>query len=152
MSGCNSNVPVKFYGQSFGDYIRGENGNAELSLGLIQRKWKLTSMGMETAPYGILLDDLNLTLHFTNELTDSAQYRFKGIAVVNGFSGDYEFDDTGNIKILTLGSTRRGPAGDKGKIEKRFMYGVRRAETYEIMGSSMRLNSQDGVLEFDLTN
>lgn len=69
---------------------------------------------------------------------------------MQGFWGEYTFDEHGNIAVLTMGDARVTLSGDRGKLERLFKYTVKNAEKYEIVGREMKLYSPTEVLEFTL--
>jgi len=156
ISGCNSNVPVTFYGQSFGDYMEGKNSPFEFYPGLsyspelVQRKWKLRSIGGESAPYGIPLEDLDLWLNLTPEVGKTG-FKYSGHYSKKSFSGEYEFDENGNISILSMevigGAIIKGR---KGKTISKFIGSVGNALTFKlsVSGLGMRVYSVETFLEF----
>lgn len=145
---CSSNVPVTFNGKKFNGYLNEDNNLSKADYSL-HRKWKLISLNGDIAPYGILLDDLNLWLHFRQK-AGKTSYKYVGHGVPSSFWGAYEFDQDGGITILSMGDDRvlRVVSEDHRRIESKFRTLIRDAKAYEIAGSEMKLHSAKEYLEF----
>lgn len=148
LNSCNSSVPVTFNGKNLDRYLNQDNGLSKAN-NSIHRKWKLTSLSGDTAPYGILLDDLNFWIHFTPELAESS-YRYVGHGAPSSFWGNYEFDQDGGITILSMGDDRvlRVTSEDHRRIESEFRSIIKDAKAYELAGEEMKLRSAKDYLVF----
>ena len=141
-SGCRSTAPVKFYGKGFTTYLETKKVRPPALSGA----WKLVSLNGEVAPYGISLKDLDLTLTFEQNISDSV-HCYTGHGVINNFGGKYESDSTGNMSVLTMGGTKVGVGGDLGSIESEFMRLAKQAVEYEIVDTTLRLRIQEQFIE-----
>lgn len=103
--------------------------------------------------YGISLEDLDLWINLTQKVGEDG-YRYTAHAILSSFWGEYDFDQNGEIRVLSQGDDRvlRVASEDKSRIERKFRMLIRDAEAYELSGSELKLYSDQEYMNFYATD
>ncbi len=100
-------------------------------------KWKLIEIfkgDVIDRPCGIHTLTRDITLEFTtNSLGIGDLFRLNGQSTVNDYSGGYEADTKGIIKITTIGGTKRGGPPEMMQCEYNYYSLLATSETYKII-------------------
>jgi META domain len=100
-------------------------------------KWKLTDIlkgDVVDRPCGINTLTRDITLEFTtNSLGTDNFFSLNGQSTVNEYSGGYEADAKGVIKITTLGGTKRGGSPEMMQCENNYYALLAASEAYKIV-------------------
>jgi META domain len=112
-------------------------------------KWKLTGIflgdAVATPCYGNT-PSRDITLEFTaNPLDANTSFSLNGQSTVNDYSGGYEADSKGVIKISSIGGTKRGGSAEMMQCENNYYTFLTNAQAYRIV--QIETNPVKTVLE-----
>ena len=100
-------------------------------------KWKLIEIlrgDIVDRPCGINTPTRDITLEFTaNPSGTSNSLSLNGQSTVNDYSAGYEADSKGNIKISTVGGTKRGGSPEMMQCENNYYTLLAESQEYKIL-------------------
>lgn len=149
LGGCGAGVPITFYGQSFDEYVSESSNNYNSYPTALQQRWQLVSINNDSAPLGAPIANHNFFIYFRATQTGKDRYQFGGKAM-QGFWGEYCFNEQGFIEILMMKGIKKTYSGSAGRLERLFERILINAKTYEIVGGNLKLCSSNDELEFEL--
>jgi heat shock protein HslJ len=100
-------------------------------------KWKLIEIfkgDVVDKPCGVNMLTRDITLEFTTNSSGMGSFfSLNGQSTVNEYSGGYEADSQGNIKIPTIGGTKRGGSPEMMQCENNYYTFLTNAQAYRIL-------------------
>jgi heat shock protein HslJ len=107
------------------------------SISTLIGKWKLIEIlkgDIIDKPCGVNTLTRDITLEFTTNSSGTSNFlSLNGQSTVNDYSGGYSADSEGNIKIPTIGGTKRGGSQEMMECEDNYYKFLTNAQSYRII-------------------